>query len=79
MFVALVASTCALHMPAMMLRRAIVTMSDSDNMAIPDPNFVGDELANTWERAGKGKRGGSRATTLAMPRSMRDSYIPIGY
>ena len=55
MFVALVASTCALHMPAMMPRRAIVTMSDSDNMAIPDPNFVGDELANTWERAGKGK------------------------
>ena len=36
--------------------RAAVALSDTDDMAKPDPKFGNDELARTWERTGKGKR-----------------------
>ncbi len=36
--------------------RVVVTMSDSDELGIPDPKFAQDELSRTWERAGVGKK-----------------------
>ena len=37
-------------------RRSALSMSDSNDMSEPDPNFVGEELARTWARTGKGKK-----------------------
>ena len=58
MFAILPLVPLALHMLSgpVTTRRVMATMSDTDDLAVTDPAFAGDELARTWERSGKGKK-----------------------
>ena len=55
----LLAASCALHVRVPVhnhVRIHTIAMSDTDDLAAPDPQFASDELSRTWERSGKGKK-----------------------